>query len=453
MIFVQVGLFYLLLSLAALAFWLLEPSCASGACSAVAQLDSFLGRPWWLWGALYYSVAGILCLGLLKNRLTGTLLAAGAVFHAGLVGYGYAVTGHVCPACWKFAAIGALLAVFYWGLPDKKPGHTAYVSAGPARALAVIALTLLVVNPGTKPVAVPPATAAAMAAVTESQSGSFKTGEPKATNETAPDQIRVFTSDERETYLDLREKPALFFAAWCPHCLEALRDAARLSPEKRPYLVVTYLREGDAEKAREKLAENGLAGESYYLAENPPEGVQGVPALVWMEGSELRHVEGAGAIAEKLGIPKLLGYAEIPSPPDGGGKNAALAAALINGKIIQPGEVFSFNRVVGPRTVSRGFVEGRSIVETVYGPKAVPDVGGGVCRTATALHLAVLKAGLQVVERHDHSMPVNYAGLGNDAAVAWPYWDFRFRNTSGKTLAIKTRSDHGKLRVELWALR
>ncbi|MGB9804294.1 VanW family protein, partial [Desulfofundulus sp.] len=115
-----------------------------------------------------------------------------------------------------------------------------------------------------------------------------------------------------------------------------------------------------------------------------------------------------------------------------------------------PGEVFSFNRAVGPRTVSRGFVEGGSVVETVYGPKAVPDVGGGVCRTATALHLAVLNAGLEVVERHGHSMPVSYAEPGKDAAVAWPYWDFRFKNTSGKTLAIKTRNDQGNLRVELW---
>ncbi|AEG15968.1 VanW family protein [Desulfofundulus kuznetsovii DSM 6115] len=448
-----VGYVYLLLSLAAIIAWQLEPSCASGACSAVAQLESFLGRPWWLWGALFYAVAGVLCLGLPKNRLTGIFLAAGAVFHAGLVGYGYAVTRHVCPFCWKFAVMGTLLVTSYWVLPGKKPGRTAYISAGPARALVVITLVLLVINPGTKPAVAPPAATVAMAAGAESQSGSFVTGGPKAIEGKAHYQLRVSTPGGAETYLDLREKPALFFAVWCPHCPEALKDLAMLSPEKRPYLVVTYPRDGDEEKAERKLAENGLAGELYYLAEKPPESVQGVPALVWMEGSELRHVEGAGAIAKKLRVPKLLGSAEISNPPDGGGKNVALAAALINGKIIQPGEVFSFNRTVGPRTVSRGFVEGRSIVETVYGPKAVPDVGGGVCRTATALHLAVLKAGLQVVERHDHSMPVNYAGLGKDAAVAWPYWDFKFKNTSRKTLAIKARSDHGKLRVELWALR
>lgn len=445
----MVGISYAFLSVASLLFW--KIGCTSGACSIFSSWG-LLDRSWWLWGALYYSVAGILCLGLPKNRLTGAFLAAGAVFHAGLVGYGYVATGSVCPVCWKFAAMGVLLAVFYLISPDKQPGRMVYVSAGPARALAVVVLALLIVNPGTEPVAALPATAAVAAGV-ESQSDSIKKAGPDPVEKTAPYQLRVSTPDGKETYLDLREKPALFFAAWCPHCPEALKDAARLLPGKRPYLIVTYLCEGDIGKAKAKLAENGLTGEPYYLVQSPPEGVQGVPSLVWWDGGEVKHVEGAALIKKELGVPELLGYAEIPNPPDGGGENAALAALLINGKVVQPGEVFSFNRAVGPRTVSRGFVEGRSVVETVYGPKLVPDVGGGVCRASTALHLAVLNAGLEVVERHNHSMPVSYAEPGKDAAVAWPYWDFRFRNTAGKLLVIKTRSDYGRLRVELWVQR
>ncbi|MDI6813932.1 MAG: vanomycin resistance protein VanB, partial [Desulfitobacteriaceae bacterium] len=71
-------------------------------------------------------------------------------------------------------------------------------------------------------------------------------------------------------------------------------------------------------------------GEPYYLTEKPPESVQGVPALVWWDG-ELKHVEGAGAISEKLGVPKLLGRTEILNTPDGGRKNTTLAAPLIKG--------------------------------------------------------------------------------------------------------------------------
>lgn len=298
-VLVLVGFFYLFLSLAALGFWLLEPSCASGACSAVTQLNSFLGRPWWLWGALYYAVAGALCLGLPRNRLTGAFLAAGATFHAGLVGYGYAVTGYVCPVCWKFAAMSALLTASYWVSPGKRPGRTAYISAGPARAVVVMVLALLVVNPGTKPVTVPPSTTAAAAAVT---TGAESQSVTRAVEEESRYQLRVFTPGGADTYLDLREKPALFFAVWCSHCPEALKEAAKLPPEKRPYLVVTYLRERDAEKVREKLAGAGLAGEPYYLLQSPPEGVQVVPSLVWWDGG-IKCVTGSIAVAERLGLP------------------------------------------------------------------------------------------------------------------------------------------------------
>jgi vancomycin resistance protein YoaR len=182
----------------------------------------------------------------------------------------------------------------------------------------------------------------------------------------------------------------------------------------------------------------------------PLTGNQGVPTLVWLEGSELRRVEGAGAITEKLHVPKLLGSAEIPNLPDAGAKNAELATALINGKMVQPGEVFSFNRTVGPRTVSRGFVEGRSVMENVYGKmEVVPDVGGGVCRTSTALHLAALDAGMEVVERHSHGLPVSYAEPGKDAAVAWPYWDFQFTNTAGVPVVIEIHDHQEKMKVEI----
>ncbi|WP_242655867.1 VanW family protein [Desulfofundulus australicus] len=349
--------------------------------------------------------------------------------------------------------LGALLVVLYRVSLDKQPGRIVYVFAGPARALAVVALALLVVNLRIELVSALPATTAVSVGAENYPDSSDKAG-PDPVEKAASYKLRVSTPDGEETYLDLREKPALFFAAWCPHCPEALKDAAKLLPGKRPYLIVTYLREeGDIGKAKAKLAENGLTGEPYYLVQSPPEGVQGIPSLVWWDGGGVKHVEGAALIKKELGVPELLGYAEIPNPPDGGGENAALAALLINGKVVQPGEVFSFNRAVGPRTVSRGFVEGRSVVETVYGPKLVPDVGGGVCRASTALHLAVLNAGLEVVERHNHSMPVSYAEPGKDAAVAWPYWDFRFRNTAGKLLVIKTRSDYERLRVELWVQR
>lgn len=325
-----VGLSYLFLSLAALAFWRLEPSCASGACSAVAQIGYFLGRPWWLWGALFYAAAGALCLGLPKNRLTGIFLTAGALFHAGLIAYGYAATGGICSTCWKFAAVGALLATLYWFTPKKgATREKRLVAAGPA-LLAVAAAAILVTSPAvTEPgyahdsAADNPALEDCQLCASTKERGENETipggrsaevsfaPQEKANvkaREAAPESaeensggryLHVYAPDGKEARLDLKERPALFFAVWCPHCAEALRNAAGLEPEKRPYLVVAYLREGDAEKAKEKLAENGLAGETYYLAQFLPSGGQGVPALVWWDGG-LRNAVGTEAVAKKL---------------------------------------------------------------------------------------------------------------------------------------------------------
>ncbi|WP_165792224.1 VanW family protein, partial [Desulfocucumis palustris] len=73
---------------------------------------------------------------------------------------------------------------------------------------------------------------------------------------------------------------------------------------------------------------------------------------------------------------------------DPGQTNAIMGCAYLNGAMVMPGEVFSFNGRVGPRTESRGFVAGKSVING----KLEPDVGGGVCRLSTALHQAVMQA-------------------------------------------------------------
>ena len=75
--------------------------------------------------------------------------------------------------------------------------------------------------------------------------------------------------------------------------------------------------------------------------------------------------------------------------------NVQLMADYIDGTIIAPGEVFSFNRVVGERTVERGFREGQMIV----GSLLLPSIGGGVCQTATTLFNNAFELGLPIVQR------------------------------------------------------
>jgi vancomycin resistance protein YoaR len=105
--------------------------------------------------------------------------------------------------------------------------------------------------------------------------------------------------------------------------------------------------------------------------------------------------------------------------------NIEIATAAINGTIVMPGEVFSFNDVVGPRTVERGYQE----AGTYVGNKIEPGIGGGICQVSTTIYRAAMKANLRSVERTNHSMVVGYAQPGLDATVSYGYLDYKFKNT------------------------
>jgi len=162
------------------------------------------------------------------------------------------------------------------------------------------------------------------------------------------------------------------------------------------------------------------------------------------------------ALALKDGLPvkvelpsmKLLAESRMPIYSDSGSVNMLLAAKAIDGTVISSGEEFSFNRIVGPRTAERGYVESTSI----YGNSWVPDVGGGVCRTATLLHNAVTKAGLEVLERNNHGLPVSYATPGEDAAVTWGALDYRFVNNLKYSLKVSIEREGVKLVARIWRL-
>lgn len=105
-------------------------------------------------------------------------------------------------------------------------------------------------------------------------------------------------------------------------------------------------------------------------------------------------------------------------------KNIARAARYLDGTLMAPGEVWSFNRTVGPRTLERGFVDAPVIVAD----ELEPGVGGGVCQVATTLFAAGVLGGLDVVKRRSHSRPSGYAPLGLDATVIDGEVDLQLRN-------------------------
>lgn len=106
--------------------------------------------------------------------------------------------------------------------------------------------------------------------------------------------------------------------------------------------------------------------------------------------------------------------------------NIALAAKALNNTLIKPGEVFSFNKRVGPRTAKSGYREAIIIESNVF----VPGLGGGVCQVSSTLYNTVLLAGLEITERSNHSLAITYVPLGRDAAVSYGYQDLKFSNNA-----------------------
>lgn len=111
--------------------------------------------------------------------------------------------------------------------------------------------------------------------------------------------------------------------------------------------------------------------------------------------------------------------------PAGRQTNIELATKSIDGTILMPGEIFSFNEVVGDRSKERGFQE----AGTYVGNKVEPGIGGGICQVSSTLYRAAMRANLRSVERSNHSMAVGYMEPGLDATVSYGTLDYKFKNT------------------------
>jgi len=152
--------------------------------------------------------------------------------------------------------------------------------------------------------------------------------------------------------------------------------------------------------------------------------------------------------AQALGIRRdLVSYTTEMGPSSANRvHNVHLMADYIDGTIIRPGEVFSFNRVVGPRTPQRGFLEGQMIV----GSLLLPAIGGGVCQTATTLFNDAFEAGLPVLERVNHGFFISHYPLGRDATVSWGGPDLEFRNDLRHGILIRSSYTDSTLTFTLY---
>ena len=117
--------------------------------------------------------------------------------------------------------------------------------------------------------------------------------------------------------------------------------------------------------------------------------------------------------------------------------NLKLAVEACDGVELQPGQIFSYNDTLGPRTEERGYKEATVIV----GGEHAQDIGGGICQISTTLFMACLQSDLTIVERHNHAARIDYVEDGLDAAVVWGGQDFRFQNNTAYPIRITASYD------------
>lgn len=139
-------------------------------------------------------------------------------------------------------------------------------------------------------------------------------------------------------------------------------------------------------------------------------------------------------------------------------ENVRLSALAIDGKVLMPGESFSFNAMTGRRTPKKGYQIAQIFVRKPGQTESeiVDGVGGGVCQVSSTLYNAVRKTndktnkGLAITERNHHSLPVHYVPPGQDATVAWPHKDFRFRNKFTHPIYLRSEMSGSRLTVSVW---
>ena len=159
-----------------------------------------------------------------------------------------------------------------------------------------------------------------------------------------------------------------------------------------------------------------------------PEVSQEIHNLPWRNDEDfLKH-------KSKYNTPILMAAycAVLKNPLPGEEYNVSLAAQSVNGKVIKPDKIFSQNTSIGPYDEKNGYKEGATYVNG----QIVMNTGGGVCKIATTLYNLSVLSNLEIVERYNHSMPINYVAYGQDATVAYGVKDFRFKNTSGDNILI-----------------
>ncbi|HWR56308.1 MAG TPA: VanW family protein [Negativicutes bacterium] len=165
--------------------------------------------------------------------------------------------------------------------------------------------------------------------------------------------------------------------------------------------------------------------------------------------SAIMDINKPPVTVEKLRRAPLIGQAATPLLDKGENRvhNIRLAAQQITNTVVAPGEIFSFNGIIGATTAERGYREA-PVLEN--GRKSL-GMGGGVCQISSTLYNAVMAGNLTVTERHPHSKPVDYIAAGKDATTSDDK-DFKFRNNRQGPLIIHVLVTGAAVKAEIWEI-
>ncbi len=161
--------------------------------------------------------------------------------------------------------------------------------------------------------------------------------------------------------------------------------------------------------------------------------------------SILPSIEPSAAATES---PVALGVfiTQILDTEPGRVNNLQRCAEVLSGVTVEPGGEFSFNNTVGQRTSEKGYEEAKILVD---GHRDYA-VGGGVCQISSTLFNAAESAGMEILERHNHTGEVHYVEIGRDAAVTFGEQDFRFRNPLKDPVRIEITVENTAVKAVLY---
>ena len=129
--------------------------------------------------------------------------------------------------------------------------------------------------------------------------------------------------------------------------------------------------------------------------------------------------------------------------------NLKLASSKINGTVLLPNEEFSYNTIVGERTINAGY----KMAATYSNGAVVDGLGGGICQISSTLYDAVVMANLNITTRRNHQFVTSYVPAGKDATVVWGSQDFKFVNSRKYPIRITATVEGGVATVQVWGIR